>query len=126
MSKPPSELYGIPINEIAQICHVSLKTAARWKAGQSVPPKTALIVLRIKWYGDLAELGPEWTGWRYRGGELTSPDGWRINRNDALAVPLMEGQIQALRDKLAAAESAYDDGLEEQPEPGELPNILTG
>lgn len=84
------------------------------------------MVLRIKWHGDLSELGLEWTGWRYRGGELTSPDGWRINRNDALAVPLMEGQIQALRDKLAAAESAYDDGLEEQPIPGELPNILTG
>lgn len=120
MGKPPSEIYGIPINEIARICRVSEKTAARWKSGQTVPPLSALMVLRIKWAGDLGELGPEWQGWRYRGGELTSPDGWRINRNDALAVPLLHGQIDALRQKVTAMESADDDGLEEQPAPDDF------
>lgn len=117
MGKPPPDLYGIPINEIVRICRVSPKTAARWKDGTTCPPHSVIILLRIIYHGDLAELGPQWSGWRYRGGELTSPDGWRINRNDALAVPLLHGQIDALRQKVSDLENAEYDGLEEQPAP---------
>jgi len=118
VGKKPPELYGIPVNEIARICCVSLKTANRWKDGQTVPPETAILVLRLRYSGDLSVLGPEWDGWSYRDGTLTSPDGWTITRNDALAVPLLHGQIQALRQKLESLEATHDD-LEDQPAPGD-------
>lgn len=55
---------------------------------------------------------------------MLSPEGWRVNRNDALIVPLKDGQISALRARIAELEAG--DGLEEQPVPGDLPAILTG
>lgn len=125
MGKPHSELFGIPISEIARICKVDLSTARRWKRGAICPPATALMVLRIKWGGELEELGPEWAGWRYRAGELTSPDGLRVNRNDALSVPYLLGHISALKAKVSDLEAAHE-SLEEQPEPGEIPTILAG
>lgn len=123
MGKPRSELFGIPDKEIARICCVSLKTAQRWKHGQSVPPEAAIIVLRLLYYGDLAVLGPEWDGWTYRDGTLTSPDGLRINRNDALSVPFLLGHISALKAQVAELE-AREETLEEQPTPAEWP-VLT-
>jgi len=97
---------------------VDLSTARRWKRGAICPPETAILVLRLKYSGDLSVLGPEWDGWSYRDGTLTSPDGWTITRNDALAVPLLHGQIQALRQKLESLEATHDD-LEDQPAPGD-------
>ena len=122
MGKPRSELFGIPVSEIARICQVDLSTARRWKRGAICPPETAVFVLRLKYSGDLSVLGSEWDGWTYRDGTLTSPDGWRITRNDALAVPLLHGQIQAMRQKIEGLEATHD-ALEEQPEPGDLPAI---
>lgn len=112
MPKPHSILYGLSVRHIAAFCGVSLKTAARWKAGQSVPPKTALMILER----DLGCFGPEWRGWRVSGEDLVSPSGWCVNRNDALIVPLMHGQIAALRAELASLKEAAH-GLDEQPLP---------
>lgn len=38
-----------------------------------------------------------------------SPEGWTINRNHALTVPLMHGQISALRQKIALLEKQLKD-----------------
>lgn len=118
----PEALRGIPVAEIVRICQVEASTARRWKRGAIKPPETALMALRIRFHGELDDLGPEWKKWRYRDGELRSPDGWRINRNDALSVPLMHGQISALRGKIADLEEQIEDrglGMEEQPLPTE-------
>lgn len=112
------ELFGINIKELARICRVSLKTAMRWKDGQTVPPQTALMVLRR----DLGCFSEYWRGWTVNGEDLVSPEGWTVNRNDALIVPLMHGQISALRAKIADLE-AVRDAIEEQPEPGEIPEF---
>jgi hypothetical protein len=119
MKEKPPELYGININELARICGVSLKTAARWKDGTTCPPPTAIMILKR----DLGCFAKEWSGWTVNGGDLVSPSGWCVNRNDALTVPLMHGQISALRAEIAQLKDG--DGLEEQPKPGELPEILT-
>lgn len=118
MAHSSSPLYGIPASELARICRVSLKTAQRWKAGQSVPDYCALALIER----DLGCFAIEWRGWTIRGEDLISPDGWTVNRNDALIVPLMHGQIAALRSKVADLEATRE-GLEEQPQPGELPSI---
>lgn len=119
MGKPADELYGIHVKDIARICAVSLKTAMRWKAGTSCPPETAKMILRR----DLGCFAKEWAGWTVNGEELVPPwGGWTVRRDDALAVPLMEGQISALRAKIADLEEAHE-GLEEQPLPGEIPAI---
>lgn len=101
--------------EIARICGVSLKTARRWKKGTICPPRTALMILS----GDLGYLSPEWRGWRIRGNEITSPYGWTISRGDALTVPLMHGQLSALRIDLANARARIEqlEGVENQPLP---------
>ena len=61
----------------------------------------------------------DWPGWKFEGEEIISPDGWRIRRDDALAVPLMHGQIAALRQRIKELEALTD----EQPIPGEIPVI---
>lgn len=114
MAKVPPELYGITINELARICKVSVKTATRWKRGQSVPPKTALMVLTA----DLGYLSREWLRWTVRGPFLVSPEGWEISMNDVLSAPLLRAQLKALQ-----AENRLIRGLDEQPVSGEIPVI---
>lgn len=114
MGKPHSVLYGIPISEIARICRVSEKTAGRWKAGHIVPGYAHLALLE----GDLGAFGEFWRGWRVVGDAIRSPDGWLIKRDDALSVPLLLGQIAALRGELDSVKGARDE-LEEQPTPSE-------
>ena len=123
MAKPLSELFGIPVKEIARICQVSLKTAGRWKAGTICPPHTALFKLRIIYHGDLTEIG--WPGWILSGETFISPDGWRIDRNAALTVPFMDAQISALRAELSKALEGPLLDLDEQPSPEEaIPSLI--
>ncbi len=118
MRSVPDEIYGYSVKELARICHVSLKTARRYKFGTACPPKTTLMILAR----DLGCFASEWAGWTVSGDDLVSPSGWCVNRNDALIVPLMHGQIAALRAEiLQLKEDAA--GLEEQPLPQELPAI---
>lgn len=115
MGQPRSELYGLSARYLAEVCKVDLATARRWKRGASCPPESALMLIRR----DLGCFAKEWRGWTINGEDLVSPSGWCVNRNDALIVPLMHGQIAALRAKIAELEA--DDGLEEQPLPGTVP-----
>lgn len=114
MGKPHSSVYGIPISEIARICRVDLSTARRWKRGAICPPYTAAALLD----GDLGAFGEYWRGWRVVGEEIRSPDGWRIRRDDALSVPLLLGQIDAMKVELAGIKRAAEE-LEDQPSPEE-------
>lgn len=107
---------GFKAEEIAAKCGVDVATARRWKAGTSRIPLTAAAIL----VGDLGVFSAEWRGWRAQAENLVSPDGWTVSRNNALAVPLLHQQIQALRkevrdleEKLTARASMVD-----QPEPG--------
>lgn len=93
MATRPPEIYGINISEIARICHVSMKTAMRWKQGKTCPPKSALMLLA----GDLGCLDSEWAGWRVHKGVLYSREGWEIKVNDVLAMPLIRAQLEAYK-----------------------------
>src|SRR5713226_9801046 len=93
MRKPPAILYGWNIKEISRICGVSLKTAHRWKSGQTVPPKTALAML----LGDLGCFDQAWAGWCLRGGLLTSPEGWQASTGDVMSIQLTQAQLAAYR-----------------------------
>ena len=108
-------LYGIPIGEVARICRVSLKTAMRWKTGQTCPPKAALMVIAA----DLGCFDPAWRGWRLRNGQLISPDGIETIPEDVVALPFMRAQIAAYQ-----AEHRRVQGMEEQPEPGSAGELL--
>lgn len=116
MRKRPPELLGINVNEIARICRVSLKTAMRWKDGQTVPPQTALMILA----GDLGCFDPAWRGWIIRKGVLISQEGWELTPGETLAVPLMRAQIAAYQ-----LQQRQSDAIEEQPLPGEAPAQIT-
>lgn len=91
MRQVPPQLIGINVNEVARICHVSLKTAARWKSGTTCPPEAALMLLAA----DLGCFSPEWSGWRLKGQDLISPEGWRIARGQVMIVPLLRQQLAA-------------------------------
>ena len=110
--------YGRRVEEIAEVCGVDLSTARRWKAGKARVPATAAALL----LGDLGAFSASWQGWRIQGEEIISPDGWRIRRDDALSVPLMHGQIAALRAELR--DKTEVSTLDEQPEPGDWPAEL--
>jgi hypothetical protein len=126
MRKPPPALYGLHIKDIARICGVSLKTAGRWKAGQTVPPKTALAVLT----GDLGYLDPAWRGWTVHGGQLISPENWIATPGDVLSIQLTQAQLSTYRSEnralKAALEAADAAGYEEQPEPGSWTIAIEG
>lgn len=113
MAPRPPEIYGIPIKELSRLCGVTERTARRWKDGTRCPPESALRILRR----DLGLFSEKWRGWTVNDGDLVSPEGWTISRNDALAVPLMHGQISALRSELATLEAEQ---FEEQPLPDEV------
>lgn len=105
MGKPHPALYGWSINDLVQRCQVDISTARRWKRGAFCPPKTALMILAR----DLGCFEERWKGWTINGGDIVSPDGWCIDRNHALTVPLMHGQISALRQKIAKLEKELRD-----------------
>ena len=103
---------------IARVCGVDIRTARRWRSRTQCPPPWVIALLTA----DLGIFGPYWAGWVIRGEEIVSPDGWRIRRNDALAVPFMHGQISALRNDLKKAREEIESAkfgafLEEQPLP---------
>lgn len=102
MAKPHPALYGISISELVAVCKVDISTARRWKRGAFCPPKTALMILAR----DLGCFSEYWKRWTINGQDIVSPEGWTINRNHALTVPLMHGQISALRQKIATLEKA--------------------
>jgi hypothetical protein len=112
-SRPP-QLIGINVNELARICHVSLKTAARWKSGTTCPPESALLLLA----GDLGCFDAAWKGWRVARGNMISPEGWEITLGDVISSPLLRQQLAAFKTELrrlraaaAAAESIHDQPL---------------
>lgn len=121
MRKPPAILCGMHIKDIARICGVSLKTAQRWKAGQTVPPKTALMLLS----GDLGILDPAWSGWIIRKGLLISPEGWEAEPGHVRAMKMMNATLGVYRrenESLKAAvrhleAQAQAVGFEDQPLP---------
>lgn len=110
MPQRPDALYGLPIKYIVQVCRVSEKTAARWKAGTTCPPYSALALLT----GDLGALSTHWRGWTIRGEEIISPEQWTVSRNDALSVPLLRQQVKVLEAELRKIQGIRD-ALEEQP-----------
>jgi hypothetical protein len=79
---------------------------------------------------DLGCFAEEWRGWTVNRGDLVSPDGWCVDRHMALSVPLMHGQINALRHDLKQTKTDLEelqrlrDTLQEQPAPGECPDYV--
>jgi hypothetical protein len=92
-----SAVYGVRAQVIAEICHVDIATARRWKSGASRMPHAAQALIT----GDLGAFSPFWQDWRIKGDAILSPNGWQIRRDDALIVPLLLGQVNALRAELA-------------------------
>lgn len=116
MRKVPPQLIGINVNEVSRICHVSLKTAGRWKSGTTCPPLAALMLLA----GDIGAFDPAWRGWRAHRGKLISPEGWEITVNDMLAHPLMRQQLAAYQRELRRLKERLE-LTQEQPLPAAWP-----
>ena len=116
MAHPSDPLYGIPIKEIARICHVDLTTARRWKRGARCPPKSALLLIGA----DLGCFSPEWSGWRLKDQDLISPEGWRIARGQVMIVPLLRQQIAAYEVELRRLRAEFL-LIQEQPVPEAWP-----
>lgn len=108
----PPQLIGINVNEVSRICHVSLKTAARWKAGTTCPPESALMLVAA----DLGCFSLEWAGWRLVGQDLISPEGWRIARGQVMIVPLLRQQLAAYEVELKRLRKEFL-STQEQPLP---------
>ena len=116
MRKVPPQLIGINVKELSRICHVSLKTAMRWKDGTTCPPKSALMLLS----GDLGAFDPAWSGWRAYKASLISPEGWEITLGDVISSPLLRQQLAAFKTelkRLRAAVAAAKDTIQDQPVP---------
>jgi hypothetical protein len=119
MAQRENPFYGIPIKEIARICHVDLTTARRWKRGARCPPKSAILLIR----GDLAAFDFQWRGWRAFDGKLVSPEGWEITVGDVLALPLMRQQLAAYQTEIRHMRERVL-LMQEQPSPAEWPEWI--
>src|SRR5580698_10297911 len=117
MRKSPRQLIGINVNEIARICHVSLKTAARWKAGTTCPPWAALVLVA----GDLVAFDKEWSGWTLRDGFLISPEGWRVGSGEVLAIRILRQQLAVYEVELKRLQTEAISSVQEQPLPDAWP-----
>lgn len=120
MRTRPPQLIGINVNELARICRVSLKTAARWKAGTTCPPESALMLLTA----DLGCFDAIWKGWRLYEGDLVSPEGWQITKGDVISSPLLRQQLAAFKTELRRLKEAVL-LTQEQPLPSEWPEWIS-
>lgn len=103
--------YGIPAEEIARVCGVDVRTARRWKRGETRMPKTSAMILR----GDLGCFDPAWQGWKLRDGKLISPEGWETLPGDVLSLPLLRAQVAAYQ-----AKERQTRAMENQPLPADV------
>lgn len=91
-------LDGLLPSDFQRLFGVSRRTALRWFQVGARPQFAALA--RLLATGDLGALAPEWRGWVLRGGQLFDPlssSKRGFTPGEVRAVPLMHGQIAALR-----------------------------
>src|SRR6185437_7443160 len=94
MSEQFASLYGHSAQEIAERCRVDLATARRWKRGATGIPYAATVLLEC----DLGALDDKWVGWKFKQGQLVSPEGLTANPGDVRAIPFMERIVTGLRE----------------------------
>jgi hypothetical protein len=104
-----NECYGIPADQVAQMCRVNVATARRWKRGATRIPEAAKMILTR----DLGGFDPAFSGWKLRDGQLFSPEGWAASPGEILALPLMRAQIAAYQSAQRQVQA-----MDEQPLPG--------
>jgi hypothetical protein len=66
--------YGYPAELVAEICGVSLKTAARWKSGEVTLSRPALRLFDLHRRRKVLA-SPSWEGWLVNGDALVDPEG---------------------------------------------------
>lgn len=115
MRKPHPVLFDYDVNDLVRICRISLKTAQRWKAGQTVPSPSSVDLLER----DLGCFSPAWRGWRIRGENLISPEGWQISMGEARSYPLLLRQIATAREEARRLKVELE--TQEQPLPADWP-----
>lgn len=116
---------GLSAEQIACLCQVDVATARRWKSGRTRIPYCASMIL----LGDLSVFGKHWDGWLVNGDSLISPDGWTVNRNHALSVPLQEALLKARDQRIKELEAEVSylksvHALQDQPEPSEQQSLI--
>lgn len=120
MAKPHSVLFGLSDKYIARICRVSLKTAQRWKKGQSVPGYCEIAMLTR----DLGSWDADWSGWAIRNGQLISPEGLTATPGEVRGIPYMTSVVATYQAEFRRMREEAD-ALEEQPLPGDWHIELT-
>lgn len=83
-----SVFYGYPAELVAAWCCVSVETAKRWKAGQSIPPPPALRLFQLHRSGKVLT-DSAWDGWIVTDEKLVSPEGREVTQGDLRAQELL-------------------------------------
>lgn len=95
--------YGYPSELVAEWCGVSVRTATRWKTGQSRPPPSALKLFLL--HRERRVLGKEWAGWLINQNTLVDPEGQSTTQGQLRAYAHVYALCRELarRDKDAVA-----------------------
>lgn len=114
----------------AAACGVHRTTVARWLVGEAMPPKAAVLLLRILASRQLPDMGRDWEGWAFDGPRLYSPAGYWYAPGDLLAQPHerrliklqrvaivdLEGKVTRLTAELSRFDIAANDSAISGPE----------
>lgn len=79
-TSPASPFYGYPAEVIADVCGISIGSAAHFKAGRRKPPTPVLRLFML--HAQQKILGHEFKDYRVVKGKLWGPDGRPISPSD--------------------------------------------
>lgn len=92
----PLSTYGIPVNHLAHLAGVDLRTARRWKqAGIVSAAASPLVELRLN--GNLGAIHAGWQGFHLINGRLYTPEDYPLDPGDLRAIPINSQLIAAQR-----------------------------
>ena len=104
-----SDVFFPPARYLAELFGVHITTARRLVREQNAPLAVVMILSR-----DLGVFSADWAGWKLRGAQLISPEGFEATRNDVLSLPFMRMQIATYR---AENRKLQEPHVDEQPLP---------
>lgn len=96
----PDLLHGLTPAMLAELAHVSIDTARRWRREAHLPAPARVLIELVR-FGELGAIAPAWRGFTLKANRLWTPHGFAVAPGEICALPYRFAQIRALERALA-------------------------